>query len=218
MYTKKTKLENLLPTVVNFLNKKYIRFVFYLVLLFFVVFAIFQLFSINKESENDFYYYLFSSIIQGFLALIGVLGASFIYKLQLIENNLMSVRDLSVTWIRQSINSSYDEVSWTVVKMEIDSRLKKDVNNLRLKDLAHRFSEYSEQLNLFRIDMMLFFKASLFNIGFAILSLPISTSLVDNNEYTIPSILAVLSIIFSLYLLYISFKTIKGVVSDIKRK
>ncbi len=218
MYTKKTKLENLLPTVVNFLNKKYIRFIFYLAFLFFVVFAIFQLFSISKEAENDFYYYLFSSIIQGFLALIGVLGASFIYKLQLIENNLINVRDLSVTWIRQSVNSSYDEVSWAVVKMEIDSRLKENNEDLRLKDLSHRFSEYSEQLNLFRSDMTLFFKASLFNIGFAILSLPISTSLVDNNEYTTPSILAVISIIFSLYLLYISFKVIEGVVSDIKRK
>lgn len=218
MHIKKSNFEKILPKTINFFNKKYIKPVVYVVILVSVLFSIYNLFLLSKFLKNDFYYYLFSSIIQGFLALIGVLGAAFIYRLQLIENNLLGIKELGISWIRSSINSSYNEVSWIKVKQEIDERLENNKDNLSLLDISRRFMEYSEQRDIFKNDMKCLFGASLFNVAFAVLSLPISTQFNNNCLYLVPFILASFSILFSLYLLYLSFVVVGGVLNDIKKK
>ena len=56
-------------------------------------------FYVEVFSDQNLAYYLFSTIVQGFLALVGFLGAVAIFKIQLLESDMTSITNFIRPWI-----------------------------------------------------------------------------------------------------------------------
>lgn len=215
MFKKKNIVEKYISKIAGFIRNKITIYIAFLI----IVIVMGYIFYFTKNiKDQTFYYYLFSSIIQGFLALVGVLGAAVIYKMQLIENNLNLVKEKSINFIRMHINGSYDEYSWKVVKIEIEKQLQESPENLNYKDMSHKFNDLSEHLELIKNDIIQFSSVTFVTVAIAFLGLPLSNFLLTEELYVTASTLSFVTILLSLYLLLFSLMMIFTIFVDIKRK
>lgn len=182
---------------------KKIKIIIIILIIFIMTFFIF---NYCKISEPNFYYYLFSSIIQGFLALVGVLGTAVVYRLQLIENDLNSVRDKSITRMRYYRGAMVDTYSWIETKSEMESILRGDPNDEQIKSFLEKINKFSEDKGQIRNSMIHFLIIAFSDVSMAILGIPLSTIIFLNNWHLFGVIFSIINISLSIYLLVFSFK------------
>lgn len=167
----------------------------------------------NVFSDQNVSFYTFSTIVQGFLALIGFLGTVVIFKLQLIENNAQSVRDGLVIFLKDYNGNIAYTYSWIEAMNTV-----KDLNqggNLsmhaeQLKNGCNKLEQYSEEKSNLRKIMIDFSVISLINISVALVGLPFSKYLLFNNLYLVNSIYMLFNIGLSISSVFLAIKLIRS--------
>ncbi|MFA7290327.1 MAG: hypothetical protein WC055_15740 [Melioribacteraceae bacterium] len=168
----------------------------------------------NLISGGDIsvFYYTFSTIVQGFLALVGFLGAVSIYKLQIIENQaskISSSLEESIALYKGPIAYTY---SWIETMNECGYILDNKENNWKINEIT---SAHSKMCNLrdekdsIRNVIVDFSIISMVNIMFALINLPISKILVINNLLQLAVLFLVINIILSFFSAKIAISVIR---------
>ncbi|MFA6194686.1 MAG: hypothetical protein WC719_03010 [Patescibacteria group bacterium] len=181
----------------------------------------FLLYNYKKISGDNFYYYLFSTIAQGFLALVGVLGTAVVYRLQLIENDLNSVCDKLISIVARYRGDAVYGYSWTDFKNQ-RSQLEKSFENLPsrevLKVLLKKNDELSDNRGEIRNSIVDFSIVAFLDVAMAVLGIPLVSIFAGNYEifgilpyYLLGVIFAISNILLSLYLLLLSFKIVRSI-------
>ncbi len=204
--------------IYNFVNKykKYLTVFFYVTcaLVFTTILYNYAIFE-----DQNLSYYLFSTIVQGFLALVGFLGTVVIFKLQLLQNELLSKAEMMRPLI-ENYRSKIDVTGYSPIDMIIESE--KILQEYKLAHPQHLHTKQIEAIykklkdnNDERVSisskLVDFSVISLINIAFALLLLPVSKFLVANCYSIILSICAVTSITLSLSSIIIAFLLIRRV-------
>lgn len=166
--------------------------------------------------DQNLYYYTFSTIIQGFLALVALLGAVVIYKLQIIENDLNKISDkveIYVAQIKGAITKTY---SWIETMNECqrilsDSADPNSNNGAYIKMCFDKMQTLSNNRGDIRSHMVDFSLLSFLNIGLALFGLPISKLLVVNSSYYIGTLYLMINILISCISMFFAWKVVRVV-------
>jgi len=183
-------------------NKKFYTIAIYLILALvsFYIFCNYQ--KIILGNDINVFYYTFSTIVQGFLALIGFLGALSVYKLQLIETEATKVAvglEESVTLYKGSTVNSY---SWIEMMNQCGFILQNKESNWQVDKIKagyEKLCKLRDDKNSIRNTMLDFSIVSIINIIFALIMLPLSKILISNNLLLLSTILLLVNILLSLF-------------------
>ncbi len=152
-------------------------------------------------SDQNLSYYLFSTIVQGFLSLLGFLGALAIFKIQLLENEISQVADSMREPMRLHRGTDTDGYSSIEIMNEAeriiqDHNVDIDISKIRVGHARIKkvFNEKSD----IRKSMVDFAMWSFINVSLALLGLLYSKVLIVNGLYFFASIYPIINVCISL--------------------
>lgn len=164
-------------------------------------------------SNQNVSYYLFSTIVQGFLALVGFLGALTVFKIQLIENEAQKISaglEESVKMYRGVIVHSY---SWIEMMGEC-SYILDDKNSQwqipQIKSGYEKLCKLRDEKSPIRNSMVDFSIVTFVNIFIALLGIVLSTAFISNCLYFINTVYSFITIILSFYSVINAFGVIRS--------
>lgn len=176
------------------------------------------LFPRSVFSDQNLYYYTFSTIVQGFLALVALLGALVVYKLQIIEAELNNTRDRMEPDLSKFIGEATQSFSWIEAMNEarkiLDNKENYSDNN---RPLLGRIEMNWKKLDglsrdrVIRSQMVDFSLLSFLNISLALIAIPISKMIVINDLLYLGAILLIINIIISFFSMISAFGIIRRV-------
>lgn len=178
----------------------------------FFVISIILIYNAKSIANENLYYYSFSTIVQGFLSLVALLGAVVIYKIQLLENEMIKIT-IEFSKTSQAIfvprcNLSSPIELMNSLQLQITSF--KEVN--RPCDIISVFHEKLNSINNqkseIRTDLVDFSLFSFVNVGLALINLSLSKLLMSSYPYFVEGCLLV-NIFLSLYSLKLALSLIK---------
>jgi hypothetical protein len=181
--------------------KKCIFIIILIILISFIFYSLIR--NFNIISDSNLYYYLFSTIVQGFLALGGVLGTAVVFKIQLIDNNLESIRDHALPTVRYYKGLPSESYSWEEVRDVLVDALSHEENLTAKSFLLKINSLESEKKNIIK-KAVWFFIIMFINVIVALLSIPISKLLFEMEMHLFAVLLMLVNIIISLFLIFSS--------------
>lgn len=196
-------------------NIKLVRVISYSLFLLIMVF--YTILARCIFDDQNLYYYVFSTIIQGFLALVAFLGAVVIYKLQLLEIEMGSFADK----IRPTLEKYLGERARVLSQKEIDEEIEKikkskENDNCYIATYFQLLEQYSnnvpklrDEKGLIRSKMVDFSIISFFNVGFCLISLPLSRLVVDSKLYFVGEALVLIGFLISYVSLLFAFRIIR---------
>ncbi len=166
-------------------NKKIISFILYLILAILYLYILWNYKGLISNSDLSVFYYSFSTIVQGFLALVGFLGSLSVYKLQLIETEASKVSqglEPSIAMYKgEHVARTY---SWIEMMNECGYILDNKESNWEIDKVRsghEKFIKLRDEKNSVRNSMLDFSVMSMVNIIFALIMLPLSKLLITNN-------------------------------------
>jgi len=176
-----------------------------LISIFFIVLTILIfLFSDKIFDDQNLYYYVLSTVVQGFLALVGFLGAVVIYKLQIIETDLNKISEAVIPYLKYFVGAKSKSFSWAESINESDriAKEKKRVsgNKFNIEQIeiySERLKKLSAEKGEIRSIMVDFSLLSFLNIGFSLIAIPVSKIFVENEMYFSGGIVILISILLS---------------------
>lgn len=178
-------------------------------------------FFINTAfKDQNLYYYTFSTIIQGFLALVALLGAVVVYKLQIIETELNGTRDRMENDLTYFMGQAVYSFSW--IEAMIEARKILDNNAYtessgnekyieRIEANWTKLDKLSKERGIIRSKMVDFCLGSFLNIGAALIFLPISRIVTLQETYILGFILLILNVIISIFLMFFALGVVRAV-------
>lgn len=196
--------------IYNFLNKKRKIIIpvstgLYIILITLII--------INSEtiSDQNLYYYIFSTIVQGFLSLIALLGTVVIFKIQLLENEMSNVAANSVKSIQGPLAMDNAHLlSPTEMMSELGKRISisSDTSENIFKTIHDKLQKINLEKGELRTKMVDFSIISFINIAIALIGMPLS-KLIRNCDY-FSICYMILNINLSIYSLFYAFRLIRS--------
>lgn len=176
------------------------------------------LFPISVFSDQALYYYTFSTIVQGFLALVALLGALVVYKLQIIETELNNTRDRMERDFIYFLGQKAYSFSWTDAIREAQKILDNRTNSseagkselMRIEINLKKLNDLNKE-RVIRSQMVDFSLLSFLNIGLALIAIPVSKMIVVNDKFYLGAILLIINIIISFFSMISAFGIIRRV-------
>ncbi|MCK9578211.1 hypothetical protein M0R01_01800 [bacterium] len=165
----------------------------------------------NLFSNINASFYILSSIIQGFLALIGFLGTVTIYKLQLIENEAEKVSSGLEEFIINYNGTEVRSYSW-IEMMNTCKKILDNPNNTSttgIKKGYERLCELQNQKQPIQKSMVDFSLLSMVNVIISLMGIPLSSFFIENRLICLNAILIIIVFLLSYYCIKGSFKTIR---------
>jgi hypothetical protein len=167
--------------------------------------------------DQNLYFYTFSTIVQGFLALVAFLGTVVIYKLQIIEQELNNVRDRMIDDLIVFLGSAANSYSWIKAKNEVELILKSRKTQpaileneiSRLEYGYNKLENESKTKGEIRTLMVDFSTFSFINIGISLLGIPFSKMFLENSWFLAAEILLIVSVFWSIYTLILAMRVIR---------
>ena len=165
-------------------------------------------------NDQNLSYYLFSTVVQGFLALVGVLGAVALFKLQNTENNEKDIvdfaRPLLVNLRLGTIANSYSSIQ---VMDEIKRILAGEHSMDRgLLQVAHdKLEKVFDEKSRIRKAVVDFALWSFITVLLALLGIPLSTLLIHFECYLIMGLYCIIVIGLAIGALFAAFMMIRSI-------
>jgi hypothetical protein len=182
------------------------------VLLFILLF----LFSNGIFRDQNLYYYVFSTIVQGFLALVALLGAVVVYKLQIIETDLNGTRDRMENDLTYFLGQAPYSFSWAEAMNEakkiLDANDKNSTHESHIKRIEMNWNKLdglNKERSIIRSKMVDFCLGSFLNIGTALIFLPISKIITLQEVYILGFIFVSLNITLSVVLMFFALGVVR---------
>ncbi|MFZ2187291.1 MAG: hypothetical protein WAV46_01530 [Candidatus Moraniibacteriota bacterium] len=193
-----------------------------MVFLFFSLVGLITLFANKVFSDQNLYYYTFSTIVQGFLALVAFLGAVVIYKLQIIESDLEKISNNLYFFIKvfPPFSESVEGVhSWAEIMNEGGRIINTPENKTGMySDSIQRAEIYWNKLRKLSSDrgdirtkMVDFSLFSFLNVGFSLISMPITRLFVEQKLFYFGEVFIIIGILISCFSLFLAFGIIRAV-------
>ena len=172
-------------------------------------------FYVEVFSDQNLAYYLFSTIVQGFLALVGFLGAVAIFKIQLLESDMTSITNFIRPWIVSNLKGDIaNGYSSLEMMAEIEKFIQEGGSNIRGDhiQIAHeKFGKIYTEKSVVRRVMVDFALWSFFNVSWALIGIPLSKLLIFEKLYFILALYSMFNIVLSLASIYVAFVMIRGI-------
>lgn len=165
----------------------------------------------SKEiSEANLYYYTFSTIVQGFLGLVALLGTVVIFKIQLLENEMKTTTETSFSHIQDNFEPNIAIFSALEMMNKLGEICDKQQTSGLTKAVYLNLTELNSAIGDIRTKMVDFTLFSFLNISLALIGLPLSKIIIENaNDYW-AIIYLVINISLSLYSLLLAFKIVRS--------
>lgn len=188
-----------------------------LALTFFTFLSLLILLHYDKIfKDQNLYFYTFSTIVQGYLALVGFLGAVVIYKLQILETDLNNLRDQNRPDMEYFRGVAGKGFSWIESMSEsekiVNDHPEHDGSKAERERVAvrfKRFKELSKEKNIIRRKAVDFSLLSFLNVGFSLVSIMLSKFLVVNDLYILGFILVIVAITISILSMFSAIHIIR---------
>ncbi len=188
-------------------------------ILFLLLIVLVSIFSKTIFNDQNLYYYIFSTIVQGFLALVAFLGTVVIYKLQIIETDLNATANKAEPSVENFVGITARTLSWVEIMNEANKILdapagnknydEEDIDKLAIFSL--KLSSLSKERGLIRSRMVDFSLLSFLNVGFSLIAMPISKLLVTKELYIGGETLVLIGITVSFISMIYAFRIIRAV-------
>ncbi len=168
--------------------------------------------SLISNNDVSVFYYTFSTIVQGFLALVGFLGGVSIYKLQLIENEATKISDNlkeDIALYKGSIVFTY---SWIETMNECSLILSNKDSNWKINEINSantKFCKLRDEKNSIRNTIIDFSIVSMINIMFALINLSLSKILITKELLEFALLFLIINIIFSFFSAKVAISVIR---------
>jgi len=165
-------------------------------------------------SDQNLSYYLFSTVVQGFLALVGVLGAVALFKIQLLESNATSTTEFVkafVTAHRGVLANGYspEEMMVETEKILEDQQITLYRSNIEVA--YNKLKKISVEKSEIRKDMVDFSLWSFFDVLLALIGMPFSKFLIVHQLYFWIGLYSIFNILLSLVALLLAFIMIRHI-------
>jgi len=182
----------------NYISQKQKFFRFLANSFFFLICVFLLIFYKSIFSDQNVSFYTFSTIVQGFLALIAFLGAVAVFKLQLIENEAQKISNGLESSVRDYRGVVVHSYSW-IEMMNACSKIleNKDFSNNVISSGYEKLCRLRDEKSPIRSKMVDFSLASLVNIVVALLGIPFSKLLTVHGLVFIDAIYIVFNITLS---------------------
>lgn len=198
------------------------RFKILVVILFLSLIGLLTLSVDNIFSDQNLYYYTFSTIVQGFLALVAFLGAVVIYKLQIIESDLDKISNNLYLYVRvfppfsESVEGVY---SWSEIMNEGERIINAPENKTgmysdsiqKAEIYLNKLRKLSSDRGSIRTKMVDFSLFSFLNVGFSLISMPVTRLFVEQKLFYFGEVFIIMGILASCFSLFLAFKIIRAV-------
>jgi hypothetical protein len=162
-------------------------------------------------------FYTFSTIVQGFLALIGFLGAVAVFKLQLVETNIQKVMDIIMPYMNAfngvvvygyAVSEMISEGEKIVGRLLVDGR-RPDHYDEHIKIGVQKLKNLTENKDQVRNFVVDFSLLSLINIMIALLGIPFSKFAIYHGHIFLITCYMLLNIGVSYASVFSAFKLIR---------
>lgn len=204
------KIEGNLYNYISMNQKKITTF---MDILFLVVIIIMFFYYKNIFNDENVSFYLFSTIVQGFLALVGFLGALTVFKIQLIENEAQKIStalESSVEMYHGTISRSY---SWIEMMNESSKILEDSRSQWRLGEIKSGYAKLCklrDEKSPIRNIMVDFSLITMVNIMVALFGILLSKIFISNELFLSNTFYALLALSLSYISIKIAFKLIRS--------
>lgn len=202
----------------NFIRKiKNLKYIIYLLLI--IIFVILFIFRTEIFNDQNLYYYTFSTIVQGFLALVAFLGTVVIYKLQIIEMELNKIGEKLIDFLF-SMTGTQKYLAFTYIEIinesdqfiqSVNSKGMDEQNINKIRIYSNKLKDLNNEKGEIRNNMVDFTILSFLNISLALIGIPLSKYFVNNQLFFVGYILLILNILISFVTLYYTWKVIRKV-------
>jgi hypothetical protein len=168
----------------------------------------------NKDIFNDpnVSFYAFSSVVQGFLALVGFLGAVTIFKIQLIENDAQKVSTGLEGFVKDYNGIIVHTYSWSDMINACEIILNNENNTLGrvgIKNGYDKLCNLRDQKSPIRNSMVDFSLLSMVNIMIALLGIPLAKLFITKELFILNALLVLIVMILSFICIRGAFKVIR---------
>lgn len=181
--------------------------------LFILMIILLLFYSKAVFSDQNVAFYTFSTIVQGFLALVGFLGAFTIFKIQLIENEAYKIStglESSVKMYNGEITHSY---SWIEMMNECSKILDNEASQWKLVEITsgyQKLCKLRDEKSPIRNTMVDFSLITIVNIIIALLGILLSKIFISNTLFLVNGFYVSLSLCLSYISIKIAFKLIRS--------
>lgn len=198
--------------IYNFLTKKFfkIKIASSIVVLALIVLLVIE--ANNIFLDQNLYYYIFSTIVQGYLALVSFLGAVVIYKLQIAENSLNSINERlkgPAKYFKGAPAESFSVEEMMQLGKEMTSRTEKSFYENTVEKGYIEMDKILKEKKDIRSKMVDFSLLSFFNVGMGLIGLLISKLFLSTNLYPYAGIYLVINITLSFISMFYAFSVIR---------
>jgi hypothetical protein len=188
--------------VFNFYNKT-TKNSLYLGILLLIIFAILLFCSYPTVfSDQNVSYYVYSTVVQGFLALIGFLGAVSVFKLQLIENEAQKISAGLEDTVKMYKGVEVHSYSW-IEMMNVCEEIIQDKNSQwqlqQIKSGCDKLFKLRDEKSPVRNSMIDLSLISMINIILALFGMPLSRLFIVENLFFINYIYMMVIFTLSIY-------------------
>lgn len=198
----------------NYFSQKYLKIKKVCwILVFFLIISLY-LNAADIFSDQNLFYYAFSTIVQGFLALVSLLGAVVIYKLQMSENSLNSINEslrIPARYFRGGDVDGYSVEDMRKLGEEVLKRPQKEYEANRIIKGCEDMQKVREEKNEIRSKMVDFSLLSFINVGMALIGMIVSRLCLINDLYLCPGIYLIVNISLSYLSMIYAFKVIRKI-------
>lgn len=180
-------------------HKKSLDILTFILIVLILVFSL--LYYKDVFSDQNLSYYLYSTIVQGFLSLLGFLGALAIFKIQLLENEISQVADSIREPMRLHRVTTIDGYSSIEIMNEAEKIIQDKNVNINVNEIIvgyNRIKKVFTEKSDIRKSMVDFAMWSFINVSFALLGLLYSKTLIVNALYFFAGVYPVINICISL--------------------
>jgi hypothetical protein len=163
-------------------------------------------------ADQNLSYYLFSTVVQGFLALVGVLGAVALFKLQNVENeinNTMSFILPVAVIFRGAIANGYSSTQMIDEIEKVLGRKETLPERGLLQNAYDKLKSASNEKSSVRSTMVDFSLWSFITVLLALLGIPFTKLLIFYNLYFLTALYCITDISLSIGALFAAFVMIK---------
>lgn len=183
---------------------------------FFVILMVLIALSKKIFDDQNVSFYTFSTIVQGFLALIGLLGTVVVFRLQLIEQETEKISNILVSTLNFFIPVRVHEYSLSALMIEskkiLDNKKHEEESPgpyYHLETMFSNLENLGEQKTTIRNTMVDFSIVSLTNITVALLGLPLSKLFILNGWIPWLGVYLTINLTLSFFSVLAAFRIIR---------
>jgi len=197
----------------NFISHKSKIFTYIADSLFFIVVVILLCFYKGVFIDEAVTFYTFSTIVQGFLALVGFLGALTIFKIQLIESEAQKISNGLEVSVKMYNGIKVHSYSWIEMMNACCAILQNKESNFQVEDIKTGYGKLCtlrDEKSPIRNSMVSFSLITMVNIVIALLGIPLSKLFVSSELFLVNTIYTLITLGLSYYSIKGAFKVIRS--------